>query len=479
LRPTPGTAGFVHGGAALLRRLLPAVAAFWLLLPGVAAAEEIRVPDSMAEVQLTFAPVAKLVAPAVVNVYTTQPGRSRSPLFDDPLFREFFGLDFGPKSRRELALGSGVLVSADGLIVTNNHVVRHAEEITVALSDLRQFPADVVLTDERTDLAVLQIDVDEDLPHLPLGDSDDLEVGDLVMAVGNPFGVGQTVTLGIVSALARTQVGVSDYSFFIQTDAAINPGNSGGALVTTDGRLVGINTAIFSQSGGSVGIGFAIPSNMVRTVVDSALAGGEVARPWTGFRGHTVTVDIARSLHLTKPGGVVVEQIFPDGPGEEAGLRAGDVILSVEGYRVLDERALRFRLATLGVGNEASLDVRRKGDPLTLSLRLETPPDEPPLEPRRLEGRQPLSGALIGNLSPAKAEEWGLEESWDGVVLIEVPRRSTAWRFGFRPGDVVRKLNDWEVRDADALQDRLAEPVERWVVVFQRGDRLRRVEVQS
>ena len=263
----------------------------WLPI-GPAHAREIRVPDSMAEVQLTFAPLAKLVAPAVVNVYTVAPEPARSPLFDDPILREFFGPRFGPGFGRpqqtETSLGSGVLVSADGLIVTNFHVIREADGVTVALSDLRQFPAEVILTDEQTDLAVLKIEVDQSLPFLRLGDSDDLEVGDLVMAVGNPFGVGKTVTLGIVSALARTQIGVSDYSFFIQTDAAINPGNSGGALVTTNGRLVGINTAIYSRSGGSVGIGFAIPSNMVRTVIASAKSGGQagatLARGWSRYR---------------------------------------------------------------------------------------------------------------------------------------------------------------------------------------------------
>ncbi len=445
-------------------------------------AQEIKVPDSLAEVQLTFAPLAKLVSPAVVNVYTTAPQSKRSPLFDDPILREFFGRDFGPGFGRPqeptTALGSGVLVAADGLIVTNYHVIRGAEEITVALADLRRFPAELVLTDQSTDLAVLKIDVEESLPFLSLGDSDDLEVGDLVMAVGNPFGVGQTVTLGIVSALARTQVGVSDYSFFIQTDAAINPGNSGGALVTTDGRLVGINTAIYSRSGGSVGIGFAIPSNMVRTVIDSAEMGDEIARPWHGFRGATVTAELAQSLRLDRPGGVVVERLHPEGPAAEAGLQAGDVILSVEGYRVLDERALRFRLATVGIGKEASLEVRRKSETLTLVMRLEEPPETPPLSPRRLAGKQPLAGAVIGDLSPALAERFGLEDVWDGVVVLDVPRNSTARRFGFRPGDILRELNGWEVTIADHLEERLSQPVEHWALVIERRGALRRIDVR-
>ncbi|MEQ8651537.1 MAG: Do family serine endopeptidase [Kiloniellales bacterium] len=453
-----------------------------LALSGLAVkAQEIKVPDSLAEVQLSFAPLAKLVAPAVVNVYTTAPQSARSPIFDDPILREFFGGDFGPgfgrPQQQSTALGSGVLVAADGLIVTNYHVIRGAREITIALADLRQFSAEVLLTDESTDLAVLKIDVEEELPFLSLGDSDDLEVGDLVMAVGNPFGVGKTVTLGIVSALARTQIGVSDYSFFIQTDAAINPGNSGGALVTVDGRLIGINTAIYSRGGGSVGIGFAIPANMVRTVIDSAEMGDHVARPWHGFRGTTVTAELARSLRLERPGGVVVERLHPDGPGARAGLKAGDVILAVEGYRVLDERALRFRLATVGIGKEARLDVMRKLDRLTLVMRLEEPPETPPLSPRRLAGKQPLAGAVVGDLSPALAARFGLEDVWSGVVVLEVPRNSMARRFGFRPGDILRTLNEWEVSDAAALQERLAEPVDRWAMVIERQGVQRRIDV--
>ncbi|MEO1193065.1 MAG: DegQ family serine endoprotease [Pseudomonadota bacterium] len=467
--------------AAVRRSLLTACFLSAGLLSAPAAAEEIRIPESLAEVQLSFAPLAKLVSPAVVNVHTTSAVAQRSPLFDDPILREFFGRDFGPgfgrRNQPATALGSGVIVSSDGLIVTNHHVIRQAESITVALSDLRQFEAEVVLTDESTDLAVLRIDAEESLPHLRLGDSDDLEVGDLVMAVGNPFGVGQTVTLGIVSALARTQVGVSDYSFFIQTDAAINPGNSGGALVTTDGRLIGINTAIYSRTGGSVGIGFAIPANMVRTVIASAREGGEVARPWHGLRGSTVTSELAGKLNLERPGGVVVEALYPNGPAARAGLRPGDVILAVESYAVLDERALLFRLATVGIGRSVELQVVRRGDRLSLTLLLEGPPNMPALAARRLSGQQPLAGAVIGNISPALAQTMGMEEVWDGVVVLEVPRNSTARRFGFRPGDILRALNEERMETADELEAALEKPVARWTLTLERNGRLRRVDV--
>ncbi|MBX6368535.1 MAG: trypsin-like peptidase domain-containing protein, partial [Rhodospirillales bacterium] len=246
-------------------------------------------PDSREQIKLSFAPVVKRTAPAVVNVFSRRIVRRSGPppgLFNDPLFRRFFGdaIPFGlPQERVQNSLGSGVLVARDGLIVTNNHVIDGADEIIVVLADRREFEAQIVRRDERTDLAVLKIDVgNEALPYLELGDSDSLEVGDLVLAIGNPFGVGQTVTSGIVSALARTQVGISDFRFFIQTDAAINPGNSGGALVDLDGKLVGINTAIYSRSGGSIGIGFAIPASMVRAVVAGAATGGRVVRPWLG-----------------------------------------------------------------------------------------------------------------------------------------------------------------------------------------------------
>ena len=262
---------------------------------------------SMAQVQLTFAPVVKRVAPAVVNVYARSVVQAQvNPFFNDPLFAQFFGATPEMRQRVQQSLGSGVIVRADGMILTNNHVVEGGTDIVVALSDKREFKAKVLLADPRTDLAVLKIDTKgERLPVVPFADSDEVQVGDLVLAVGDPFGVGQTVTMGIVSALARTQVSASDYQFFIQTDAAINPGNSGGALVTTDGKLAGINTAIYSRSGGSIGIGFAIPANLARRVVEGVEGGQEAARgvklAWIGASGQPVTSDIAASLGLPVP----------------------------------------------------------------------------------------------------------------------------------------------------------------------------------
>ncbi|MDA0240497.1 MAG: trypsin-like peptidase domain-containing protein, partial [Proteobacteria bacterium] len=318
-------------------------------LTGPASAQK-RIPSSQSDIQLSFAPLVKRVAPAVVNIFTTKTVTARrvSPLFDDPFFRRFFGENFaGPRrQRKENSLGSGVIVRPDGMIITNHHVIQGADEITVILADRREFKAVIVGSDERTDLAVLRIDTGgRSLPHLTFRDSDDLEVGDLVLAIGNPFGVGQTVTSGIVSALARTQVGINDLNFFIQTDAAINPGNSGGALVTMDGKLVGVNSAIYSRSGGSIGIGFAIPANMVQTVM-TGLTGGQLVRPWLGGAGQAVTSDIANSIGLDRPVGVLINSLYPNGPATRAGLAIGDVVLAVNDREVNDPEALRFRIAS-------------------------------------------------------------------------------------------------------------------------------------
>src|SRR6188508_2314951 len=298
-----------------------------------AVAQERRVP-TQSELRLSYAPVVQHVAPAVVNVYAAKVVQNRNPLLDDPIFRRFFGVPGGPGGNQvQRSLGSGVFVDAGGLIVTNNHVIEGADEVKVSLADKREFEASLVLKDPRTDLAILQIkDGRERFPVLEFADSDALQVGDVVLAIGNPFGVGQTVTHGIVSALARTQVGVSDYQFFIQTDAAVNPGNSGGALVDLTGKLVGINTAIFSRSGGSQGVGFAIPANMVRVVVASARTGGHVVlRPWLGARLQTVTPEIAESLGLKRPSGVVITNVTEKSPAARAGLKPGDIIVGVGG----------------------------------------------------------------------------------------------------------------------------------------------------
>ncbi|HYD31469.1 MAG TPA: Do family serine endopeptidase, partial [Azospirillaceae bacterium] len=394
-------------------------------------------PESRQQITLSFAPLVHQAAPAVVNVYTRKVVREQNPLaplFADPFFQRFFGDAMPPGMNRERvqnSLGSGVIVRPDGLIVTNDHVVKGSDAITVVLADRREFEATVVSTDSRTDLALLRIDAGgQRLPYLELRDSDEVEVGDLVLAIGNPFGVGQTVTSGIVSAVARTASGITDYNFFIQTDAAINPGNSGGALVGMDGRLVGINTAIYSRSGGSLGIGFAIPANMVRTVVEAVASGGRVVRPWLGVSGQSVTADMAHALGLPRPAGVLINGIEEASPAGQAGLKTGDVVTAVNGREVDDPEAMRFRIATLPVGGQAALSVMRGGQTRELSFGLIAPPETPARDTTELKGRHPMGGATVANLSPALAEEIRFEGTARGVVVLAVERGSAAGQVG-------------------------------------------------
>src|SRR6059036_581719 len=344
---------------------------------GGASAQDRRVPSSAAELRLSYAPIVQRVTPAVVNVYAAKVVQNRNPLLDDPIFRRFFGVPGQQPEQMQRSLGSGVMVDPSGLVVTNNHVIEGAEQVKVSLSDKREFEAEIVLKDSRTDLAVLRLkDSREKFPTLDFANSDELQVGDVVLAIGNPFGVGQTVTHGIISALARTQVGITDYQFFVQTDAAINPGNSGGALVDMTGKLAGINTAIFSRSGGSQGIGFAIPANMVRVVVDSAKSGGKaVKRPWLGARLQAVSPEIAETLGLKLPNGALVANVSPNSPAARAGLKLSDLNVGIDGQTIDDPNAFDYRFATRPLGGAAQVEVLRAGKTVKLSVPLETVPD--------------------------------------------------------------------------------------------------------
>lgn len=445
-----------------------------LTAPLPALAQDRAVPANRAEINLSFAPLVKQASPAVVNIYTKRHVQQRvSPLLQDPLFQRFFGeaLSGIPRERVESSLGSGVILGADGLIVTNAHVIKDSDEITVVLADRREFAAKLVTVDEQVDLAVLHIDPGkEKLPVLDIHDSDNVEVGDLVLAIGNPFGVGQTVTSGIVSAVARTAVGISDYNFFIQTDAAINPGNSGGALIGMDGRLVGINTAIYSRSGGSIGIGFAIPANLVRTVVDAVRHGGKLVRPWIGAGGQPVTSDIATSLGLPRPAGVLINQVRKGGPADQAGLKVGDVVTAINGKPVDDPESMRYRVATLGVGGSTNVTILRGGKEQTAALRLIGPPEDPPRQETTLAGRTPLTGAKVANLNPALAEELRFDGADSGVVVLDVGRGSPAAALGLRPGDVVLSVNNADVRRVADLDTALSGQPRRWTIAVRRGD---------
>src|SRR3569833_1265722 len=356
-----------------------AALSFAILGAAPASAQERVVPSSLNQLRLSNAPIVQHVQPAVVNVYAAKIVQNRNPLLDDPIFRRFFGVPGGQGQQEQMqrSLGSGVLVDSSGLVVTNNHVIEGADQVKVSLSDKREFEAEIVVKDSRTDLAVLRLkDAHEKFPTLDLANSDELQVGDVVLAIGNPFGVGQTVTHGIVSALARTQVGITDYQFFIQTDAAINPGNSGGPLVDMNGKLVGLNTAIFSRSGGSQGIGFAIPANMVRVVVASAKSGGKaVRRPWLGAKLQAVTPEIAETLGLPRPAGALVTNVTPKSPAAKAGMKVSDLIVSVDGQSVDDPNGFDYRFATRPLGGTAEVDVRRQNVVIKLKVPLEVAPD--------------------------------------------------------------------------------------------------------
>ncbi|MFV0368947.1 MAG: Do family serine endopeptidase [Hyphomicrobiaceae bacterium] len=454
-----------------------------LLALNPAQAQKREVPSSRQMVQYSFAPVVRKTAPAVVNVYVSSRVKTvTSPFAGDPFFERFFGESFGmPRERVQRSLGSGVIVSPDGVIVTNAHVVKsHGEtEIRVALADKREFDATILSRDEKSDIAVIKIKAKgERFDYLQFEDSDSLEVGDLVLAIGNPFGVGQTVTSGIVSALARTGIGRSRAraSVFIQTDAAINPGNSGGALVDVAGKLVGINTLIYSRSGGSVGIGFAIPSNLVRLHVESAQSGRSVAQPWIGARLEDMTRELAEGLGLNRAVGALIARMDATGPAAKAGLQAGDVITRIDGFEVADAHAAYYRLTTRGIGNTAVLSVRRKGAMRTIDLPLAAPPKPGPDDVRNLSGNHPFDGARVMNLLPGVADELSIDES-EGVAILSVRSGSIASRLRLRPRDVIVSVQESRVNSIEELERFIGQRQRLWVIGIMREGRLLSLEI--
>jgi Do/DeqQ family serine protease len=418
-----------------------------------------RVPFGREEMQLSFAPLVKNTAPAVVNVYASSRVQARSPFMGDPFFEQFFGRQMPPRVQK--SLGSGVLVDPSGIIVTNYHVIRDADEVKVALSDGREFESKILFKDQSLDLAVLKIKGKEDFPTVAIGDSDALAVGDLVLAIGNPFGVGQTVTSGIVSAVARSNIGISDFGFFIQTDAAINPGNSGGPLIDMQGRLVGLNTAIYSRSGGSVGIGFAIPSNMVRAVLDAARKGEEfLVRPYIGATFDAVTPQIADALGMDKATGALVSNVMDDGPAKAAGLRPGDVVVELDHKPVEQPEAINYRLATQSVGATVELGILRQGQRETVKVALAEAPKGQSAE-LSIGGQGPFSGARVADLSPYLAQKLQLPTDEKGVAIVNVDPNSAAASVGLQTSDIVREVNGEKVASAKELKQ-VAENGSRW-----------------
>jgi Do/DeqQ family serine protease len=445
------------------------LAAILIVVAAPALAQDRRVPASPAELRLSYAPIVQRVQPAVVNVYAAKMVQDHNPFLDDPIFRRFFGVP-GQPEQMQRSLGSGVMVDPSGLVVTNVHVIEGADQVKVSLADKREFEAEIVLKDTRSDLAVLRLKgVHEKFPTLDFANSDELMVGDVVLAIGNPFGVGQTVTHGIISALARTQVGITDYQFFIQTDAAINPGNSGGALVDMTGHLAGINTAIYSRSGGSQGIGFAIPANMVRVVVASAKSGVKaVKRPWLGARLQAVTPEIAESLGLKLPSGALVASIVTGSPAARAGLKSSDLIVAVDGQEVEDPNAFDYRFATRPLGGTAEIAVQRAGKPVKLAVPLETAPDGGRDE-IVLTSRSPFQGAKVANISPAVADEMHLDADTEGVVVTEIGDDTTAANVGFQKGDIILAVNSQKIGKTSDLEKATKDSSRAWRITLVRG----------
>lgn len=449
-------------------------------------AQERVLPQSSTQIQLSYAPLVKQVAPAVVNIYTSRTVTQRmNPFANDPFFGRFFNnhQGFGGPMRQQVenSLGSGVILEADGLVITNSHVIDGADEIKVVLSDGREFSASLALEDDASDLALLRVDTKgEQLPFVSLKPSETLEVGDIVLAIGNPFGVGQTVTSGIVSAQGRSSLNINDFNFFIQTDAAINPGNSGGPLVALDGGVVGINTAIYSRDGGSLGIGFAIPSEMVASVIAAEKAGQSggsgILRPWLGLTAQGVTADIATSLGLPRPQGVLIAGLHSASPLAKAGMKIGDVVTSINGREIRDPSEMKFRMAMVPIGQEATLAYARKGDVREVKVGAIAPPEVPPRNALPLKGKHPLDGAVIGTVNPAVALEIGLEESEEGgIAVLEVQQGSVAARI-VRPGDILLGVNGVEVKTANDAEKALqAAGARGWEIVFKRNGQTRRI----
>ncbi|CAL4868495.1 hypothetical protein MMA231_02777 [Asticcacaulis sp. MM231] len=426
-----------------------------------------KVPDSAVGMKTSFAPVVKTVAPAVVNVYAKGVARQQV----DPFWQMFGAV---PRQQVQQSLGSGVIVRKDGIVVTNNHVIEGATTFMVVTNDRREYPAKLLLADPRTDLAVLQIDQKgASFPTLEMDDDRNLEVGDLVLAIGNPFGVGQTVTNGIISALDRTEVGPGGGSY-IQTDAAINPGNSGGALVDMNGRLIGVNSMILSGSGSSSGVGFAIPSALVKRVVESAAGGAtHLQRPWLGAKGDTVTSDIAKSLGMDRPAGVLVSDIYAGSPADQAGLKTGDVILTIDGQPINDAASLRYRIDLMSVGQTAVVDGMRNGKPVTLRIKAQAPSNSPPRDERTIDGKNPFAGAHVVNLSPAVAEEIGVDpfDAPKGVMVLSIDSaRTFAASVGLRPGDIVKSVNGKVISTTADLEAVTKAGARRWqITIMRRG----------
>lgn len=453
---------------------------FLVLNTAVATAQEAK--PTLGGLTASFAPIIKDVVPAVVNISTKKVVKTQvSPFAGDPFFQMFFGNNIPgiTQDRVERSLGSGVILRQDGLFVTNYHVVAEAQKILVSLADGREFNATYIDGDRELDIAIMKMETNgAKMPHALLGNSDKLEVGDIVLAIGNPFGVGQSVSMGIVSALGRGNVGNSGLGDFIQTDAAINPGNSGGALIDAAGHVIGINSAIFTRSGGSNGIGFAIPANAIRNIVQSVIATGEVQRGWFGASGQDVTQLLATKLELKTPHGVLVNEIANGSPADKAGLQIGDIITEFGGVTVRNTDMLLTRVLTSPIGKDIPMVVSRGGQPIGLTVRLITPPERDKTAQKQLAGNHILNGFIVEPLSPALAEELNMSFNAKGVAILQVPVRGRA--MGLIPGDVIEEMNGVKIATLADLEAALTNHRARvWHVVYSRSGRVYRVVIRT
>ncbi|HHO76198.1 MAG TPA: DegQ family serine endoprotease [Deltaproteobacteria bacterium] len=436
----------------MIRKVVNAMVLFVLIFPaGISYAQTSNPCEGD-----WVADVADRVLPSVVNIASQKTIVVRqSPFFSDPFFRDFFGGGM-PQERVQNALGSGVLVSADGFIVTNNHVVGGADDIEVRLSDERVFPARIIGTDPKSDVAIIKIDA-QGLPGIRIGDSSALRIGSFVMAVGNPFGLEQTVTLGIISALGRSGLGITDYENFIQTDAAINPGNSGGALVNMRGELIGINTAILSRTGGSVGIGFAIPVNLVMNIKKSIELYGEVVRGWLGVTVQEITPAIAEALSLMSSRGVLVSEVTRESPADKAGMKQGDVLILIGGKEVHNASSMRFLVSELLPGSAVPVTVVRQSRELVLNVTIgDLSRSQAPEHQILITDNRFLEGATVSDIFPAARESLGIGNDIEGVLVIEVQNSSPAARTGLNPGDVIVQINNRKTPGLKEFQTVLA-----------------------
>ncbi|WP_171211201.1 trypsin-like peptidase domain-containing protein [Ruegeria sp. HKCCA5426] len=452
--------------------LRPSLFALFIACASFAAAET-RVPKSQAEISLGFAPVVKQASPAVVNIYAKiiRQGRANT-LFSDPFFQDFFGRGFSePRQRVQNSLGSGVILSDDGYVVSNYHVVGMATEIRVVTTDRREYSAQVVLGDKESDIAILRLEDATDLPYLQMRDSDQVEVGELALAIGNPFGVGQTVSSGIISGLARTGTATGNArGYFIQTDAAINPGNSGGALIDVNGNLIGINTSILTRSGGSNGIGFAIPANLVAEFLRQAQSGNDsFVSPWAGMAGQHMSADIAESLGLVIPQGVVISDLHGLSPLAEAGLRVGDVVTHVDGDEVNSPAEMKFRMSVAGVGGTSVLTLLRGDSSEEIEIALIKAPETPSADETTLDDQTVMPGLEVSRINPAVISRMGLLLSQTGVVVVDAG--PYGGRSGLRAGDVVNSVNGQDIQHPNDLVDALTDPGRRLQLDILRGGR--------